>query len=156
MLFRSITTKVGALETTESAKSGGSLINKYISKEITLLDGQDAEDLTTILSVYRPIGTDVKIWVKFRHGEDNELLKQKDWIELDYNKDFYSSGSNEDFVELSYSIPAAYMNSGRFYYVSNGSTYQSFKQYQVKIGLFADNSAIVPKVTDLRTIALQK
>lgn len=151
-----ITATVGTLETSESGITGGDLTNKYISKEITLLDGQDAEDLTTILSVYRPLTTDVKVWVRFRHGEDNELLKQKDWIELDYNKDFYSSIVSENFNELSYSIPSAYMNNGYFTYVSNGITYQSFKQYQVKIGLFANNSAVVPKVTDLRTIALQK
>lgn len=152
-----ITATVGALETSESGISGGSLTNKYISKVITLADGQDAEDLKTILSVYRPVGTDVKIWVKFRHGEDNQLIGQKGWIELDYNTDFYSSSINTlDYVELDYTIPSAYMNNGYFYYVSGGTTYQSFKQYQIKIGLFASDSAVVPRVTDLRTIALQK
>jgi hypothetical protein len=33
--------------------------------------------------------------------------------------------------------------------------FTGFKSYQVKIGLLGTNSAIVPRVADLRTIALQ-
>lgn len=151
-----ITATVGALETSESGKTGGSLINKYISKVITLADGQDAEDLKTILTVYRPANTDVKVWVKFKNGEDGQLIGDKDWVKLDYNTDFYSPSTADSFIELDYTIPAAYMSNGYFYYVSGGTTYQSFKQFQIKIGLFASDSAVVPKVSDVRCIALQK
>ena len=36
-----------------------------------------------------------------------------------------------------------------------GTTFNSFKQFQVKIGLSSENTAVVPKVADLRVIALQ-
>lgn len=152
-----MTATVGPIQTSESGVGGGNLVNKYISKNITLADGQDAEDLNIYLTVYKPENTDVKVWVKLRNGEDSETLAQKQWIELNYNSDFNSSTVNKnDFVDLLYSIPDAYMNNGVFQYLSDGVTYSSFKQYAVKIGLFASNSARVPRVTDLRTIALQK
>jgi len=152
-----MTATIGPIQTSESGVAGGNLINKYISKNITLANGQDAEDLNVYLTVYKPVDTDVKVWVKLKNGEDSETLSQKQWIELVYNDNFNSSTINKgDFIDLLYSIPDAYMNNGIFEYLSDGVTYSTFKQYAIKIGLFASNSARVPRVTDLRTIALQK
>jgi hypothetical protein len=39
---------------------------------------------------------------------------------------------------------------------ANTTTFTGYKNFAVKIGLLSDNSAIVPRVADLRVIALQK
>jgi len=44
------------------------------------------------------------------------------------------------------------------YTTDNGVTYQSYKYFAIKVGLLNDgeNTAVVPRVGDLRAIALQK
>jgi hypothetical protein len=147
----------------ENAASGGNLFNKYISKIITLAEDQDAEDLKVFLTAYRPPGTDVKVWLKILNGDDSDTMEQRPWIELEksYGGDItYSSVSDKNnFKEYSYNIPNSYMTSpnlGAVQYVnSQGTTLTRFKSFQVKVGLSATNSAVVPRVADLRTIAVQ-
>lgn len=146
--------------TGETAYTGGNLLNKYISKTVTLADGQDAEDLLVILSAYRPEGSTIKVWMKIRNSDDalsTESFDDKPWIELTPAADRYSSNVNGgNYVEVSYNVPAANKNgSGVVQYTSGGNTYLGFKQFAIKIGLMGTNSALVPKVADLRVIALQ-
>jgi small nuclear ribonucleoprotein (snRNP)-like protein len=146
---------------------GGSLKDKYISQVITLADGQDAEDLKVILTAYRPptANADMKVYMRASNGEDFESIYARQWIELEASDlTVYSSLANRrDFREFQYSIPIANMpgsndqGSPIFGYTNDaGTAFQTFKQYQIKIGLQSDTSAIFPRVADLRCIALQK
>ena len=97
--------------TGEANSSGGNLLNRYISKPVTLADGQDAEDLIVKLTAYKPPQSDVKVWVKLRNDEDGEQFNENKWFELDYANNFFSSEANkDDFVDLDYTIPANYKN----------------------------------------------
>jgi hypothetical protein len=62
---------------------GGNAINKYISKIITLAEGQDAEDLLVYLTAYKPSTTSVNVYIKIKHFEDVELFDSKKWILLE-------------------------------------------------------------------------
>ena len=144
----------------DNKKTGGELINKYISKPITLAEGQDAEDLLMFLTAYRPPGTALKVWVKMLHNEDYDSFSYLPWIEMTAGDiESYSSLSNRnDFIELRYTFPASVKtgpNGEVQYKNSDGLTFTGFKYYAVKIGLLAENSAVVPRVGDLRVIAVQ-
>jgi hypothetical protein len=234
--------------TGEDGISGGNLINRYISKVVTLDDGQDAEDIIVKLTAYRPPNSNVNVWMKLRNAEDSQELSLSNWIELSYSNNFFSSEADQsNFVEFNYSLPENYKNSnGVFQYIKNsyeiiantsgfdntnntikitdantyfsandrvyyavpsegtpiagltsntyyfisfanssdvalsttsggsnvvitdirtsatgeihslgGEVYESFKQYQIKIGLKGTNSAKPPRVADLRVVALQ-
>lgn len=109
---KSITGNINRVVTTEGQSSGGNLLNRYISKPVTLADGQDAEDLIVKLTAYRPPQSDVKVWMKIRNGDDNVLFSQNEWIELSYQNNFFSSEANKnDFVELDYTVPTKYKHS---------------------------------------------
>lgn len=151
----------------EDDASGGSLVNKYISKIITLEDGQDAEDLTVFLTAYRPpsqatIENDIRVWMKVKNGEDPESFRDRPWMEMvTSDKRFSSLDNDKDFMELRFDVdPSNLDGSGIVSYDTDidGTTVtlSTYKQYQIKIGLVGGNSAIVPKVADLRAIALQK
>lgn len=153
---------INANTTGETNATGGSLFNKYISRTITLADGQDAEDLQVTLTSYRPPTTDVKVYAKILHAEDSESFAQKSWIELEKqgNGDItYSSLSDRnDFKEYTYKFPTSYMNGTAnvvAYTTSAGTKFSGYKYFAVKIGLTANNSAVVPRVADLKCIALQ-
>ena len=146
--------------TDEENATGGNLINKYISKIVTLADGQDAEDLMVTLTAYMPVGTDVKVWMRIRNGDDLQQMSDRPWIEMDRDVTIFSSPANKgDYKEFTYSVPASYLtgpDESIQYVSSTGSTLTTFKQFSVKIGLLGTDSSIVPKVGDLRAIALQK
>lgn len=144
--------------TGETEPSGGALINRYISKIVTLADKQDAEDLLVTLTAYRPPNSEVKVWVKIKHAEDGQLIDDKEWIELEPQNDQVSSLVNKsDFKEIEFKFPEAMMigTGDAVRYTANGNNFSGFKQFMVKIGLMGTNSAIPPKVGDLRAIALQ-
>lgn len=146
--------------TGEDGTVGGNLLNKYISQIVTLDEGQDAEDLVAYLTAYIPQGSDVKVWMKIRNGEDGTIFENRNWVELEKDKIgvFSSSADTDDFIELKYSVPEALLTGpfGEVQYTSNSATYTGFKQFAVKVGLLGTNSAMVPRVGDLRVIALQK
>lgn len=110
-------------DTGEANSSGGNLINKYISKAVTLAEGQEAEDLLVKLTAYKPPQSDVNVWMKIRHNDDSALLSENKWILMDYANNVYSSEANKDnFIELDYTIPASYKNSdGVFQYIKRAT-----------------------------------
>ena len=71
----------------------------------------------------------------------------------------YSSKVNRlNFLDFTYSLPASAQSgpNGQVQYTSdNGTIYTGFKYFAVKIVLLAEDPAIVPRVADLRAIALQ-
>jgi hypothetical protein len=153
---------VNANTVNESNASGGNLFNKYISKIVTLAEGQDAEDLKVYLTAYRPPNTDVKVWIKILNGEDSDTIAQRSWIELEksFGGDIsYSSlVDKKDFKEYIFNIPDSYLTGplGQVQYTSSqGILFTGYKLFQIKVGLSATNSAIIPRVADLRAIALQ-
>ena len=71
----------------------------------------------------------------------------------------FSSTATENFIDYIYKFPDSYMtgtNDVVKYTNSSGISFEGYKQFQMKIGLISDNSAIVPRVASLRSIALQK
>jgi hypothetical protein len=150
----------------ETNSSGGMLTNKYISQVVTLAEGQDAEDLLILTTNYLPPASNaqMKVYARISNGEDFESIYNRNWIEMVPSGIAYSSLSNrKDWKEIQYGFPtssligvndqslpiAGYTNSAN-------STFQGFRQYQLKIGLLSESSAIFPRCADLRVIALQK
>jgi hypothetical protein len=149
----------------EESSVGGELLNKYISKVITLADGQDAEDLNVYLTVYKPPSTNVLVWCKLLHRDDSDNIENSPWIPMELSgNEIYSSLTNrEDFKEIKYVIPESYLTGpatdnspgGEVQYTnSQGVTFTGYKYFAIKIGLAGTNSAVVPRVLDLRAIAL--
>ena len=145
-----------------TASSGGQALNKYISQTITLAEGQDAEDLQVILAGYRPPGTDIIVYAKFMNAQDSDTFINKNWVRMNKvfpGDDTYSSLANRNnYKDFTYVLPPDIMtatNGGVQYTNSVGSTFTSFKYYAVKIVLISNNTAIVPRASDLRVIAMQ-
>lgn len=148
----------------ETQPTYGALNNKYISKTVTLAEGQDAEDIRVVLTAYRPPSTDVKVWIRILNGQDSDAFIQRGWIELERSTEgdatFSSLTNRNDFKEYTYTVPAANANSetGIITYTnSNNVVFERYKYFAVKVGLVGNetNSAIIPRVADLRVIALQ-
>jgi hypothetical protein len=162
-----IENKINNDSTNEHTRYGNAKA-KYLSKNSILADGQEAEDLRVYLTAYRPVDTDIEVYVKFHNSEDREAFNDKLWTKLNYfSGEFTFSNSNnfKDLKEYEFEVPseAAFPNSafrdpstGIIEYTnSDGSRFLSFKTYSIKIVLLSSNKIRIPKLNDLRAIALQ-
>ena len=131
----------------------GEARSKYVSRQVVLDDGQEAEDLRVYLSQYVPNGTDVKVYGRFLHQSDPAPFEEKDWIELTTTPPTVTSSS---FIEYTYDIPSTELDgNGVLEYITDGVTYTGYKTFAVKVVLLSSQTSVVPKCRELRAIALQ-
>lgn len=152
----------------------GDAQTKYISKVIELASDLDADDIKVFLSGYRPVGTDIEVYVRFQNTADSRLFDTVEWTKLTLKSEstLFSSTSNRfDFRELEYIMPAvestadltagggAALDESDFntlkYIASDGSgPYSRYRTFALKIVLLADSHKNVPRLKDVRAIAL--
>ena len=150
----------------------GAASSKYISRTITLANGLDAEDLKVYLTAYNPncLASDaqaIKVYGKFQNSEDSAPFDEKKWTELTIEKDTKSQDSNRfDFRELEFGLPTT--NTGQLasfdpdgvageefsYTDADSIVYNTFKYFAIKVVLLSDGHNKVPRLSNLRAIAL--
>ena len=161
--------QIGSSE--EYVKFGGNSETRYITRIVTLTDGQDAEDLRVYLTAYKPAGSNIHVYYKILAAEDNDTMADVRWIPMDLNETqgftaatrYSSSENKDDFFELVYDVPN-YTNTARSgannstgiieYRNSTRAAYSKFKYFAIKIVLTNSTSTNPPRVKDLRAIAL--
>jgi len=92
---------------------------RYISKNVYLAAGQDADDLVCYLGAYRPPGTSIQVFTKGVAAIDNEDLSVKSWSYMTETSSpalLSSLVDRNDLVELSYDLPTSVQ-----LYAANGS-----------------------------------
>ena len=241
---QAITANITAIATFNETGNTVATATRYISKNVILAEQQDAEDLVSYITAYRPPGTDLKVYGKFLAGADSDTFQAKDWsalVETTSSALQSSLVNKDDYVELVYELPTsvqiiangasvnttsanvavsstAAFTAGNFIYVTNNSTgalnvrqinqvtnstsmvlssnlsflssncavglipglesqdgafkyannnsvaryvtmtdgvFDTFKTFAVKVVLVSDNHHIVPKMSDMRCLALQ-
>lgn len=146
--------------------------SKYISKRITLRDGFDAEDLKVYVTAYRPAGTDVRVYARFKNVTDSRDFNTIEWTPMiikNETNQFSAQGNKYDYQELEFDMPiqsaaeftaggGAALNSDNNevlrYIDENGTIFETYKSFAIKIVMLSDSHRIVPKLKDVRSIAL--
>ena len=157
---------INNVSTNESGLNGavGLAASKYVSKIISLRDGLDAEDLNVFLTAYNPAGTTIEVYGKFLNAEDPEAFTAKPWtlMTAKATNPKSSKANRFDFRELEFVLPSSapvsggvFLNSsGVFEYTDGGAKYNNYKYFAMKIVLLSSGHHRVPRVADLRAIAL--
>jgi hypothetical protein len=146
----------------------------YISRPITLADGQDAEDFKIFITGYKPSGSDLKVFGRFLSADDPEGLEDKNYTlmtQITPANVVSSTTNTNDFREYEYGLTAganavgnttaqsAYLYSGNnnviSYHDNGGAQYHTFKTFNIKVVMTSNNSVDIPRMTDLRAIAMQ-
>ena len=144
----------------ETARQGNADA-RYITKTVTLADGQDAEDIKVFLDAYKPKTGNVKVYYKILNGEDGDSLDDRAWVAMTQttsNTILSDTQSTEDYQEFEFGVPSVNLSgpSSEIQYVnSTGATYQGFKHFAIKIVLLSSTGIRTPKVRNLRVIAVQ-
>ena len=134
----------------ELGSNGGNAKTRYISRRVTLEDGFDAQDLKVFLNAYKPKDTDIKVYFRVHNSEDPEDFEDKPYVlftqETDAN---LISASESDIKEYVFRT-----SSNNISYTSGTQTYDNFKTFSIKIVLGSASTAIIPKIKDMKAIAL--
>ena len=137
----------------EFDSSGGPCDARYITKPITLADGFDAGDLRVFLTANKMGVSEVEVFYKVLSASDATEFKDRPYQKLVcVNPTTTPSKTEDEFREYEYR-PSLIEN--QITYTSeDGVTYDTFKTFAIKIVMTSTDPAIVPKVKDLRIIAL--
>jgi hypothetical protein len=163
--------------TTNEQKTIGDANSRYISKPVTLEDGQDAEDMTIFMDAFKPQGSEISVYARLMNAEDGETLEDKDFTlmtQVTSSNTFSSGIDGTDIKEFEFGFSAntngqnflasannhARLNSANSnvvaYRGTDGSVYHTYKTFALKIVMTATGTHITPKVENIRAIALQK
>ncbi len=132
--------------------------SRYISKKVELKEGFDSEDFRLYVTGYRPIGTDIKAYIRIRNSDDPVSLKNNPWIELEKTEgtNLFSSTSNtDDYKEFIFNVPALNKNNGIITYENSTGVYKRYRSFSIRLDLLSENVAIAPKILDYRGIAFE-
>ena len=145
-------TESGAAITVQSElnASGGNAKTRYITRRINLEDGFDAQDIRVILNAYKPKDTDIKVYFRVLNAEDPGDFEDKPYVLMTQETDANLISANESVINQ-YSFVSA---DGSISYTSDGQTYDKFKTFSIKIVLASSSSTVIPKVKDMKAIAL--
>ena len=134
----------------ELEKSGGNAKARYISRRVTLEDSFDAQDIKIFLNAYKPKDTDIKVYYRVHNSEDPDNFEDRPYVlmtqETDINRISASETDVNEYVFRSSANNVAY--------TSGSIRYDKFKTFAVKIVLGSASTSVIPKVKDLKAVAL--
>jgi len=165
--------------TEDYVKFGGESKTRYITRKVTLADGQDAEDLLVYLTAYKPVTAGIFVYYKIIHREDSDTFLDARWIPMTQNtaSTIISDTENtNDFKEFVYSVSNYPSNAQKItrssvvvnlsgannstgvieYRNTLGARFSGYKYLAIKIVMTNTVSVRPPRITDLRVICLQK
>ena len=134
----------------ELAKSGGNANARYISRRVTLEDNFDAQDIKVWLNAYKPKDTDIKVYYRVHNSEDPTNFEDRPYEimtqETDINRISASESDVNEYVFRS--------SANNVTYTSGSIRYDKFKTFAIKIVLGSASSSVIPKVKDMKAVAL--
>jgi len=148
-----ITANATIVLNSEFDESGGPVEARYITKPITLADGFDSGDLRVLLNGNIPTGTDIHVFYKVLSDSDATEFRDRTYQKMvAINRPSVSSKTTTEFSEIEFR-PSLTENQ-IVYESEDGVTYDSFKTFSIKIVMTSRDPSVIPKVRDLRIIAL--
>ena len=125
----------------ETDASGGTSLAKHISKTVTLASG--ATGIKVLFAGHRPTTAHFDTYFRTTtSGTDSDIL-EKSFVKATVDTQMPNDKRDNEFHEYQYTI------GGDF-----ASTLQEFDKYQIKIVMESTSSSNIPRIRDLRTIAL--
>ena len=121
----------------EEKSYGGSISSKYMTREVELAD--TAIGLKVMFNVHRPVGAEVDVYYKTKRPEEKGNFDDLHW----------TAAKDPANYDPAATAPEQY---DEYQYIINDL--DEFVSFSVKIVMRTSNSAKVPKIKDLRVIAL--
>ena len=148
--FLAIQNNVGAYDSsatitegnpTPSGATGTVTDSRYISRKVSLRSGFESEDINVYLLANLPQNTSIEVYAKYQDANDSTRFEDLGWNKLTLKTGYAASiaTSESDFSELAY---------------ETGNIGTKISKFSIKIVMYSSDSAKVPRVKNLRAIAL--
>jgi hypothetical protein len=139
----------------EDKKSGGNADVRYLTRRVQLADGFDSGDLRVYLLGYKPAQANIYVYAKYLASGDPQGFAEKNWTLLTQisGTDFVSA-DDSDYREMTFAPGANGIETNNISYTSGSVTYTTFATFAVKVVMTSSDPTDVPKIKDLRIIAL--
>ena len=120
--------------------------------ETLMLNIFHSSDIKVVLNAYKPVGTDINVYYKVKAQDDPQSFDLKPYVLMSQEtSNSVVSTSEEDIREFSYQTANDVIQ-----YTSDGVTYDKFKSFAIKIVMTSNNVITIPKLRDMRAIALDE
>ena len=142
----------------EDSKTGGNGKVRYMTRSVTLADGFESGDLRVYLTAYRPPGTNIYVYYKILSSSDSDQFDNKNYqlmTELTGTNNFVSTNTF-DYRELTFAPGINNQANNSVTYASGASSFDRFKTFSIKVVMSGESTTDVPKIRDLRAIALPR
>ena len=139
----------------ETEKSGGNATARYQTRRVTLADGFDSGDLRVYLTANKPSGTNIYVYYKILSASDPAAFDDKKWqLMTELGNSNFISLNEKDFRELTFAPGVNGIANNSVSYTSSGTAFTTFRTFAIKIVMSSSNTGIVPRIADMRAIAL--
>ena len=139
----------------EDKKTGGNAAARYITRRVTLADGFDSGDLRVYLTAYKPSGSLIGVYYKLLSGSDSDVFDNKSYqLMTELGNPNFVSTTGTDYRELTFAPGSSSVANNSIVYTSGSTAFNSFKTFAIKIVMSGTDTTDVPKIRDLRVIAL--
>jgi hypothetical protein len=120
-----------------------------------LADGFDSADLRVYLTANKQSGTNVHVYYKVLSASDPSLFEEKSWqLMTQIGNSNYVSPNASDYRELLFAPGTNGIPDNQISYATESTVYNTFRTFAIKIVMSSQRTGLVPKIKDLRAIAL--
>ena len=139
----------------EDKKSGGNAVTRYMTRRVTLNDGFDSGDLRVYLTGFKPSGSNIYVYYKVLSRSDSDTFDSKNYqLMTEIGNGNFVSLTDRDYRELTFAPGVSGTANNAVTYTTDTSSFNSFKTFSIKIVMTGTDTTNVPKVRDVRAIAL--
>lgn len=142
-----------AIVTSETDKSGGPALARYISKTVTLAPEFEAGDLRVYVTAIKPKEADVNVYYKVRNKFDVETIDDKYWVRMEKVPGISNYTVDSEPIEFEYR-PS--LSSNNIIYSTDNASFDTFSQYKIKIVMSSTDTVLskIPYIYEMIAIAL--
>jgi hypothetical protein len=140
----------------ETSSHAGNGFAKYITKAVTLTPGNDSGDMRVYYTAYKPLGTEIYVYYKILNSTDTSKFVDQNWqLMTQTSSSNVFSSDRTKLIEYEWAPGVSNNADNNISYVStNGSTYNSFITFAIKIVMTTNDNTKVPFLKDIRALAL--
>ena len=139
----------------EDKQLGGNSNVRYMTRKVVLNDGFDSGDLRVYLTAYKPSNAKIYVYYKILSKSDNDLFDNKNYqLMTELGNENYVATNKNDYRELTFAPGIGGVANNSVAYTTSSTGYSTFRTFAIKIVMAGQDTVDVPKVRDVRAIAL--
>lgn len=139
----------------ETSASGGPGLARYITRKVVLADGMDAGDLRVYLTAYNPIESSIQVYYKLLSSDDPSSFDAINYQLMTCIQGYNNVSLNStDLKEYVFAPGTGNVPTNHISYTSSSGAFTSFKYFAIKIVMTTTNTTKVPRIKNLRAIAI--